>query len=131
MHTSDDNTVHLSVRELVEFVLRSGDIDNRRTGPAVMDAMMMGANVHRLIQKQQDASYTAEVPFRISVDMQEAVLDVSGRADGVIEAVEHTSLPVFSVQWHPERMCLERSREDTVDGSKVIERFLAVCGENR
>jgi putative glutamine amidotransferase len=24
--------------------------------------------------------------------------------DGVIEAVEHTSLPVYAVQWHPERM---------------------------
>ena len=97
MHTSDDNTVHLSVRELVEFVLRSGDIDNRRTGPAVMDAMMMGANVHRLIQKQQDASYTAEVPFRISVDMQEAVLDVSGRADGVIEAFDEKEQAVCTI----------------------------------
>lgn len=48
--------------------------------------------------------------------------------DGVIEAVEHTSLPVFSVQWHPERACFERAREDAVDGSLVIRRFLEMCG---
>lgn len=74
MNILDENTIRLSVRELVEFVLNSGDIDNRRTGPAVLDAMMMGANVHRLIQKMQDASYTAEVPFEISMDLSGAVL---------------------------------------------------------
>ncbi len=51
--------------------------------------------------------------------------------DGVIEAVEHASLPVFSVQWHPERMCLERTRKDTVDGSLVIRQFLELCSEKR
>ncbi|MDO4866589.1 MAG: gamma-glutamyl-gamma-aminobutyrate hydrolase family protein [Clostridia bacterium] len=49
--------------------------------------------------------------------------------DGVIEAMEHASLPVFGVQWHPERMCLARARKDTVDGSLVIRRFLEMCGE--
>ena len=51
--------------------------------------------------------------------------------DGVIEAVEHTTLPVFSVQWHPERMCLERARNDTVDGSLVIRYFLKLCAERK
>lgn len=47
--------------------------------------------------------------------------------DGVAEAMEHATLPIFSVQWHPERMCLERSRSDTVDGAKVIEYFIQMC----
>ncbi len=47
--------------------------------------------------------------------------------DGVIEAIEHKNLPVFGVQWHPERMCFDASREDTVDGSKVIEAFIKMC----
>ncbi|MBR3036560.1 MAG: ATP-dependent DNA helicase [Lachnospiraceae bacterium] len=97
MNIVDENTIHLSVRELVEFVLNAGDIDNRRTGPAVMDAMMMGANVHRLIQKMQDASYTAEVPFQITVDLQEAVLDISGRADGVITSYDEAEREVCTV----------------------------------
>ena len=48
-------------------------------------------------------------------------------ADGVIEALEHESLPVWSVQWHPERMCFSRKRNDTADGSLVIRFFLEQC----
>lgn len=47
--------------------------------------------------------------------------------DGVIEGIEHESLPVWGVQWHPERMSFELSRPDTVDGAKVIEMFLQKC----
>ncbi len=45
----------------------------------------------------------------------------------VIEGIEHESLPIFGVQWHPERMCFGKCREDTVDGAEVIRRFLAMC----
>lgn len=44
-----------------------------------------------------------------------------------IEAVEHSSLPVFGVQWHPERMCFGQRREDTVDGARLFEHFLTAC----
>ena len=47
--------------------------------------------------------------------------------DGVVEAMHHERLPVWSVQWHPERMCLSRAREDTVDGSRVIAFFIEQC----
>ena len=47
--------------------------------------------------------------------------------DGVIEALVHRTLPVFSVQWHPERMCFARRRGDTVDGSLLIADFLRLC----
>ena len=44
-----------------------------------------------------------------------------------MEAIEHTSLPIFAVQWHPERMCFGQAREDTVDGAKLFEYFLSLC----
>ena len=47
--------------------------------------------------------------------------------DSVIEAIEHESLPVWGVQWHPERMCFARRRDDTVDGSGVLRFFLEQC----
>lgn len=50
--------------------------------------------------------------------------------DGVVEALEHESLPIWSVQFHPERMCFARLREDTVDGSLLFRFFLEKC-ENR
>jgi putative glutamine amidotransferase len=47
--------------------------------------------------------------------------------DGVIEALEHDSLPVWSVQWHPERMCFSHRRNDMADGSLVFRFFLEQC----
>jgi len=47
--------------------------------------------------------------------------------DGVIEAIEHESLPLWGVQWHPERMCFLHRRNDTVDGSKIFRFFLDRC----
>lgn len=44
--------------------------------------------------------------------------------DGVVEAVEHDSLPLISVQFHPERMTGEKARPDTVDGGAVFRAFL-------
>jgi putative glutamine amidotransferase len=44
-----------------------------------------------------------------------------------IEAFEHVSLPLFAVQWHPERMCFGHAREDTVDGTALFEKFLQMC----
>ena len=47
--------------------------------------------------------------------------------DGVIEAMEHESLPVWSVQFHPERMCFRHSRDDAADGSGIFRFFLEQC----
>lgn len=47
--------------------------------------------------------------------------------DGVVEAAEHKTLPIWSVQFHPERMCYTHKREDTVDGSLLFSFFLEKC----
>ena len=46
--------IRISVRNLVEFVLRSGDIDNRAAG-ADRDAMLLGGKIHRKIQRKMGA----------------------------------------------------------------------------
>ncbi|MBQ6722082.1 MAG: hypothetical protein IJQ88_07960 [Clostridia bacterium] len=45
----------------------------------------------------------------------------------MIEAMEHETLPIWSVQFHPERMCYARRRSDTVDGSLLFLFFLEKC----
>ena len=46
--------------------------------------------------------------------------------DGVVESIEHERLPLLGVQWHPERMCFAKAREDTVDGGAVFRSFSAL-----
>ncbi|MCM1125300.1 MAG: gamma-glutamyl-gamma-aminobutyrate hydrolase family protein [Lachnospiraceae bacterium] len=47
-------------------------------------------------------------------------------SDGVAEGLEHRYLPVFGVQWHPERLCFGCGREDAVDGSLLLRNFLKI-----
>ena len=49
--------VHVSVRNLVEFILRSGDIDTRAGQMADPEAMQMGSRMHRKLQKQMGSLY--------------------------------------------------------------------------
>lgn len=44
--------------------------------------------------------------------------------DGVVEGIRHSTLPVWAVQWHPEKMCLRFARPDTVDGLPVLRSFV-------
>ena len=45
----------------------------------------------------------------------------------VVEGIEHVALPVFGVQWPPERMCFANKREDTVDGKEIFRYFIELC----
>ena len=51
--------IHMSVRSLVEFIYRYGDIDS--TGSAsTEESMLAGARIHRKIQSMAGSSYRAE-----------------------------------------------------------------------
>ncbi len=76
--------VRISVRNLVEFVLRSGDIDNRRGRTAQKEAMQEGSRIHRKIQRRMGASYHAEVPLKLELELESYVLVIEGRADGIL-----------------------------------------------
>ncbi len=75
--------IRISVRNLVEFILRSGDIDNRRAGGAD-NAMQEGGRIHRMIQKSMGAEYRAEYFLRYTHETDNYTLIVEGRADGII-----------------------------------------------
>jgi len=50
--------------------------------------------------------------------------------DGIAEALCHETLPVFAVQWHPERLCGHFARNDVIDGSIIFDYFLSKCVAN-
>ncbi len=54
-------------------------------------------------------------------------LKVTLTAGDIIEGIEHESLPIFAVQFHPERMCLTQKRNDTDNGIKIFEHFIGMC----
>lgn len=76
--------LHISVRGLVEFILRNGDIDKRMGGGSELAAMQEGSRIHRMIQGKMGPEYEAEVPLFFCVEKDEYSLVVEGRADGVI-----------------------------------------------
>ena len=51
--------------------------------------------------------------------------------DGVVEAFTHESLPVFAVQWHPEKLTGSYLRPDAVDGSSIFDHFIGLCKERQ
>lgn len=85
--------LHISVRNLVEFIFRAGDIDNRAGKLASAEAMMEGSRIHRKIQKSMDTSYQAEVPLKIEWKANDYVLVVEGRADGIAYGKFQPDLP--------------------------------------
>ena len=79
------NIIKISVRNLVEFILNSGDIDNERVGTDSMEAMIAGGKLHRKIQKRKGIEYKAEVPLKMQFDYEDFIIEVEGRADGIID----------------------------------------------
>ncbi|GFI31995.1 putative ATP-dependent helicase DinG [Lachnospiraceae bacterium] len=84
--------IKISVRNLVEFILRSGDIDNRRGRAAQKEAMQEGSKIHRKIQRRMGASYQPEVSLKIELKRQKYLLMIEGRADGIIEEEEQVTV---------------------------------------
>ena len=84
--------IKISVRNLVEFLLRSGDIDNRRGGLAQKEAMQEGSRIHRKIQRGMGPSYRPEVPLKLERDCGGYTLLLEGRADGIITEDGHVTV---------------------------------------
>lgn len=77
--------IKISVRNLVEFILRSGNLNNRRTSAADREAMQKGSRIHRKLQKQMKPSYKAEVPLKWEEEYPDFIIEIEGRADGIID----------------------------------------------
>ena len=48
-------------------------------------------------------------------------------ADNIIEGCEHKTKPYITVQFHPERMCLDYEKNETINGIKIFEHFVDLC----
>ena len=90
MEQKERNRIKISVRNLVEFVMRGGDIDNRRLRGAEKEAMQAGSRIHRKIQRRMGADYQAEVTLKHIVEQEDYQILIEGRADGIIRTEGET-----------------------------------------
>jgi DNA excision repair protein ERCC-2 len=81
-------TLRLSVRNFVEFVLRSGDLSAAFRGTS---RMVDGTRFHQVVQYArveecpEGAHYTPEVTVSYAVDRDDIALELNGRIDGIYE----------------------------------------------
>ena len=77
--------IELSVHELVDFVLRKGDIDSRSFNSMTMQE---GTRIHNIYQSKQGSNYLKEYPLKGIFSYEDSLVYLSGRSDGIIlEAV--------------------------------------------
>lgn len=75
----------ISVRQLVEFILRSGSIEAGLIGQGGIERASEGVKIHRMIQKNSEENYQAEVNINYTYEDDECLIEISGRIDGIIE----------------------------------------------
>lgn len=106
-----NNTVKTSVRKLVEFLLRSGDIETGTSLVSDPEAMQEGSRLHRKIQRSKKAGYRSEVALKMSWHREDYELVLEGRADG-IDMVESPAQEAYTI-------AEEQESEEEKEGGKV------------
>jgi DNA excision repair protein ERCC-2 len=92
MSVSISKPVHtVSVRELVQFVLREGDLGGERQFVG-SDRALAGIRGHQKIQRSRPAAYQTEIPVELMVEAQDFTLHVRGRIDGVLVTAQEVLL---------------------------------------
>lgn len=79
-----NHKISISVREIVEFVLKSGDIKSVFLSSS---RAVDGIKAHQKIQKRfakEYEQYEVEVPISHTIDVEDMTLEISGRVDGII-----------------------------------------------
>ena len=76
------HSLELSVHQLVDFLLRKGDIDNRIFNRSSMNE---GTLLHALYQSKQGKDYISEYALKMTFSIDEIEITLQGRADGIIQ----------------------------------------------
>ena len=77
-----DKVLELSVHELVDFLLRTGDIDNRIYNSSTLQE---GTLIHALYQSRQGGNYISEYFLKEEFKVEDFSITLEGRADGIID----------------------------------------------
>lgn len=97
--------------------------DEHATHPSTVEE---GSLMHRLLGKKE---------FLVTTIHHQAIDRVAdgfrvtqySKEDGVIEAIEHETLPIFAVQWHPEKFCADERRDHEPSAQALFDYFVDLC----
>lgn len=73
--------INISVHQLVDFLLRKGDIDDRYFNTGTMEE---GNEIHRNYQNKQKSNYLSEIDLKTTMKYGDYDVLLHGRADGII-----------------------------------------------
>ncbi|MEG0669402.1 MAG: ATP-dependent DNA helicase [Clostridium sp.] len=99
-----ENNMRISVRNLIEFIYRQGDIDDRIGG---MSSAHEGTRLHKVIQKElkeqceknHNETYINEMYLSRELSYEGTTITLEGRADGVIITEYHKSIEATKNQY--------------------------------
>ena len=95
----DKAQIRISVRNMIEFLLRSGDI---HVAMSSTRQLQQGTRIHRKLQEEAGEDYQAEVRLSLETEFEEISILVEGIADGIlqdgekvlIDEIKSTSMPL-------------------------------------
>lgn len=105
MKVSAEKPIHtVSVRDLVELILRRGDLGGEREFVG-SDRALAGIRGHQRIQRSRPTGYLTELPVEYRVEVEEFTLLIRGRIDGLLitsECVLLEEIKTISGSWDHE-----------------------------
>jgi DNA excision repair protein ERCC-2 len=117
-----NKNLRISVRSLVEHMLKTGDLSSPFDGLTRPNGLT-GIRAHQKIQQSRPASYTPEVPVEYLVNSDPYNLQIQGRIDGVYR---HLGVQVLE-----EIKTTQRDLDSFISGSQVLHwaqlRVYAAC----
>ena len=94
---------------------------NTKTKKGTSMRLLYGTSVHTL-------HYHHQAIKKLAKSLKVTMVDAK---DGTIEGVQHKTLPVYGIQYHPDRMYLKASPSIRKNGKKVMEYFFDICYSKR
>lgn len=95
------NQIKLSVRQMVEFALKSGSLDDSYVSN---NRAVLGTNAHQKLQKQRKLelgdNYINELNLSLPIEKDGIAFLIEGRADGIILAKDSTTIEEIKSTYH-------------------------------
>lgn len=128
--SENSRVIHSSVREMCEFIYRTGNVYSGGTD-ITGNAMLMGAKIHRELQaarKRENKSYQSEYHIKYFEEFEDFEYEFTGSIDGILENGDATVVDEFKTT----SIELEKLEWDTVmaHSAQLMCYGFMYCAEN-